>query len=341
VVYFWAPPKPQAIRRMNVSSRTILVTGGAGFIGSHLCDALIAAGHRVRCMDNFATSHRKNVAQLDMNAAFALLEGDIRSYADCERAVSGVEVVLHLAALGSVPRSISEPLRSHETNLTGFLNMLEAARLAGVQRFVYASSSSVYGDSPRLPKVEEETGRPLSPYAVTKATNETYATLYTRLHGIHTVGLRFFNVFGERQDPEGPYAAAIPRFIKAFLNHRPPLIHGDGLQTRDFTYVGNAVHAVMCAMDTQDPRAKGEVFNVAYGARTTLLELVDDLRTALSAIDPAIAAVPVEHVPERVGDIRDSLADITKARDLLSYKPVSDLRAGLERAVPWYVANWG
>ncbi len=326
---------------MNDNPSTILVTGGAGFIGSHLCDALIAAGHRVRCMDNFATSHRRNLIQLEDNAAFTLLEGDVRSYADCERAVADVDVVLHLAALGSVPRSISEPLRSHETNLTGFLNMLEASRLSGVQRFVYASSSSVYGDSPRLPKVEEDTGRPLSPYAVTKATNETYAGLYTRLHGLNTIGLRFFNVFGERQDPEGPYAAAIPRFIKAFLHHRPPLIHGDGLQTRDFTYVGNAVHAVMCAMNTPDPRAKGEVFNVAYGARTTLLELVDNLRTALSAIDPAIAAIPVEHVPERVGDIRDSLADITKARALLSYAPAYDLRGGLERAVPWYVANWG
>jgi UDP-N-acetylglucosamine 4-epimerase len=292
-------------------------------------------------MDNFATGHRSNLLQFDGVPAFTLFEGDIRSYTDCERAVSGIDVVLHLAALGSVPRSISEPLRSHETNLTGFLNMLEAARLAGAQRFVYASSSSVYGDSPRLPKVEDETGRPLSPYAVTKATNETYAMLYTRLHGMHTIGLRFFNVFGERQDPEGPYAAAIPRFIKAFLHHRPPLIHGDGLQTRDFTYVGNAVHAVMCAMNASDTRAMGEVFNVAYGARTTLVELVDNLRTALSAIDPAIAAVPVEHVPERVGDIRDSLADITKARDLLSYAPAYDLRGGLERAVPWYVANWG
>lgn len=326
---------------MQGPSRVVLVTGGAGFIGSHLCDALIAAGHQVRCLDNFATSHRRNLAQLEDHPSFTLMEGDIRSFADCERAVAGVEVVLHLAALGSVPRSIAEPLRSHETNLTGFLNMLEAARLAQVKRFVYASSSSVYGDSKRLPKVEEEVGRPVSPYAVTKAANETYARLYAQLHGMHTIGLRFFNVFGERQDPEGPYAAAIPRFIKAFLQHRSPQIHGDGLQSRDFTYVGNAVQAVMRAMEATNERSRGEVFNVAYGARTTLLELVEALRSALALSDPAIAQVPLEHVPERVGDIRDSLADISKARALLGFAPAFDLQQGLERAVPWYVANWG
>ena len=320
--------------------RPILVTGGSGFIGSHLCDALIAAGHTVRCLDNFATSKRSNLAHLVGMDRFQLMEGDIRDPEDCRAAVDGVEVVLHLAALGSVPRSIAEPLNSHATNLTGFLNMLEAARLAGVKRFVYASSSSVYGDSKELPKREEHVGRPLSPYAVTKATNETYARLYTRLHGMHTIGLRFFNVFGERQDPEGPYAAAIPKFIKAFLGHSAPQLHGDGLQSRDFTYVGNAVQAVLCAMVTDKPGAKGEVFNVAFGARTTLLELVDHLRTELARVDPAIAAIPVQHVPERVGDIRDSLADISKARALLGYAPAFDLQQGMQRAVPWYVAHW-
>lgn len=320
--------------------RPILVTGGSGFIGSHLCDALIAAGHAVRCMDNFATSKRSNVAHLAGHPRFELLEGDIRQVDDCRTAVKGVAVVLHLAALGSVPRSIAEPLNSHATNLTGFLNVLEAARLEGVGRFVYASSSSVYGDSKELPKREEHTGKPLSPYAVTKAGNETYAQLYTRLYGLSTIGLRFFNVFGERQDPDGPYAAAIPKFIKAFLRHNSPQLHGDGLQSRDFTYVGNAVQAVMAAMNATDPRAVGAVFNVAYGARTTLLELVDILREELARIDPAIAEVGNEHIPERPGDIRDSLADITRAREWLGFQSETDLRAGLARAVPWYAAQW-
>ena len=320
--------------------RPILVTGGSGFIGSHLCDALIAAGYAVRCMDNFATSKRSNVAHLEGHPRFELLEGDIRQVDDCLTAVKGVAVVLHLAALGSVPRSIAEPLNSHATNLTGFLNVLEASRLEGVERFVYASSSSVYGDSEELPKREGNTGRPLSPYAVTKAGNETYAQLYTRLYGFSTIGLRFFNVFGERQDPDGPYAAAIPKFIKAFLSHTSPQVHGDGLQSRDFTYVANAVQAVMAAMNAADPRAVGSVFNVAFGARTTLLELIDQLRNELARIDPAIAEVSTVHVPERAGDIRDSLADIGHARELLGYEPAVDLRSGLQRAVPWYAAHW-
>lgn len=320
--------------------RHILVTGGAGFIGSHVCDALLAEGHTVRCMDNLATSRQRNIAHLEGLPGFEFVESDIRSAADCVEAVEGAEAVVHLAALGSVPRSIRDPLASHATNLTGFLNMLEAARSEGVTRFVYASSSSVYGDSRELPKREANIGRPLSPYAVTKVTNEVYAQLYTRLHGFYTIGLRFFNVFGERQDPEGPYAAAIPKFIRSLLQHQPPRIHGDGLQSRDFTYVGNVARVIVQALEARDPRCVGEVFNVAYGARTTLLELVDALRTELAAIDPAIADVGVEHVGERAGDIRDSLADIHKAQEMLGYSPVIDLRAGLRRAIPWYVKNW-
>lgn len=292
-------------------------------------------------MDNFATSKRENIAHLESAKGFTFVEGDIRSAADCAQAMKGVDRVIHLAALGSVPRSIADPPASHHTNLTGFLNVLDAARSAGVKRFVYASSSSVYGDSKELPKREEHIGMPLSPYAVTKAGNESYGRLYAMLYGMSTIGLRFFNVFGERQDPEGPYAAAIPKFIRSFLAHTPPQVHGDGLQSRDFTYVGNAVQAVIRAVDATDTRCIGEVFNIAYGARTELLDLVSALRNELARIDPAIAEVGVQHVPERAGDIRDSLADISKARALMGYAPEFDLQAGLQRAVPWYVEHWG
>lgn len=316
----------------------ILVTGGAGFIGSHLCDALMAAGRPVRCFDSLVTGKRANIAHLEGRPGFTFIEGDIRSMADLRAALDGVRDVAHLAALGSVPRSIATPLESEASNLAGFLGLLEVARAAGVRRIVYASSSSVYGDSPVLPKKEGTEGRPLSPYAVTKSMDEAYANLYHRMHGTEVVGLRFFNVFGERQDPEGPYAAAIPKFIRAFLRHEPPRIHGDGLQTRDFTYVGNAVDAVRCALDAP-PAVAGEVFNIAYGASCDLLTLVDRLRERLAVGDPAVASVGVEHVPERPGDVRASLADITKARDLLGYAPRYSLADGLDRAVPWYAAH--
>ncbi len=318
----------------------ILVTGGAGFIGSHVCETLLAQGHAVRCMDNFATSKRGNIASFLARPDFELFEGDIRSTEDCERAMDGVSAVVHLAALGSVPRSIADPLATHAANLTGMLQVLDAARVAGVKRFVYASSSSVYGDSKELPKHEERVGLPLSPYAITKAANETYARLYASLYGMETIGLRFFNVFGERQDPEGPYAAAIPKFIRAFLRHERPQLHGDGLQSRDFTYVANAVQAVTAALGSSNTRVYGEVFNVAFGARTTLVELVDVLRNELARIDPAVAQVQVDHVAARQGDVRDSLADIGKARELLGFEPMIDLQAGLERAVPWYAEHW-
>lgn len=327
---------------MPDKSEHILVTGGSGFIGSHVCDALIAQGYRVRCMDNFATSRPENVEHLLSNDQFELFEGDIRSLADCEKGVIDIDHVIHLAALGSVPRSIAAPIPSHDTNLTGFLNVLESARKAkSVKRFVYASSSSVYGDSKELPKKELNIGRPLSPYAVTKAGNEHYGKLFFQLYGFPTVGLRFFNVFGERQDPEGPYAAAIPKFIRSFLRHEEPTVHGDGHQSRDFTYVGNAVQAVLKAMQATDGRCEGEVFNVAYGSRVDLMELIDTLRSELAKIDPAISKIGIKHVEERPGDIRDSLADISKAREMIGFEPEFDLQKGLERAVPWYVKNWG
>jgi UDP-N-acetylglucosamine/UDP-N-acetylgalactosamine 4-epimerase len=250
-----------------------------------------------------------------------------------------MSAIVHLAALGSVPRSIADPLASEAVNLAGFLRVLEGMRHAGVTRLVYASSSSVYGDSPDLPKREGQEGRPLSPYAVTKVMDEVYAGLYHRLYGIEAIGLRFFNVFGERQDPEGPYAAAIPRFIHALLGHRSPVLHGDGRQTRDFTYVGNAVDAVMCALRSTHPAAAGGVFNIAYGASCDLLTLVDLLRVRLARIDPVVAAVGVEHGSERPGDVRASLADISKARDVLGYRPSTGLEEGLDRAVTWYAAH--
>lgn len=322
-----------------MGDRVILVTGGAGFIGSHVCDALVTEGAHVRCFDNLATGKRANITQLESAPGFTFIQGDIRSLVDLEAAVAGVSAIVHLAALGSVPRSIADPLSSEAANLAGFLNLLEAARCIGVKRIVYASSSSVYGDSTELPKREGTEGRPLSPYAVTKAMDEAYAHLYHRMHGLELVGLRFFNVFGERQDPEGPYAAAIPKFIRALLKHQAPVVHGDGGQTRDFTYVGNAVHAVQCALNAREA-AFGEVFNVAFGDRCDLLALIAHLRTQLSRIDPAIAGIGVEHIPERPGDVRDSLADVTKAKALLGYVPKCDLASGLERAVPWYAGHW-
>ncbi len=324
---------------MPVPLPTILVTGGAGFIGSHVCDALVAQGSSVRCFDNLATSKRANLAQLEGRPSFAFVQGDLRSPADLQQAMQGVDAIVHLAALGSVPRSIADPLSTEAVNLAGFVNLLEAARAAGVQRIVYASSSSVYGDSTDLPKREGTEGRALSPYAVTKAMDEAYAYLYHRMHGMELVGLRFFNVFGERQDPEGPYAAAIPKFIRALLKHETPVVNGDGGQTRDFTYVGNAVLAVQCAL-TAGPDAVGQAFNIAYGERCDLLSLVGHLREHLSRIDPDIAGIGVQHAPERPGDVRDSLADITKARRMLGFAPAFDLNAGLDRAVPWYAQHW-
>lgn len=317
----------------------ILVTGGAGFIGSHLCDALMAAGHGVRCFDSLVTSSRANIAALEGRPGFTFVQGDIRSAEDVRAALDGVRDVVHLAALGSVPRSIADPLASEAANLAGFLGLLEEARRTGVRRIVYASSSSVYGDSAALPKREGAEGRPLSPYAVTKSMDETYAGLYHCLHGLDVIGLRFFNVFGERQDPEGPYAAAIPRFIQAFLRHERPRIHGDGRQTRDFTYVGNAVEAVRCALAATGPAAVGDVFNIAYGGSCDLLSLVDQLRERLAPLDPVIADIGVEHAPERPGDVRASLADIGKARTVLGFSPRFSLAQGLDRTVAWYAAR--
>jgi len=317
----------------------ILITGGAGFIGSNLVEHFLGQGHQVVVLDNFATGHRHNIAQHESNPNFELIEGDIRNNADCEKAVAGVDYVLHQAALGSVPRSINDPQTSNEVNVSGFLNMLVAARDAGVKRFIYAASSSTYGDSESLPKVEDVIGKPLSPYAITKYVNELYADIFSKTYGLETIGLRYFNVFGRRQDPNGAYAAVIPKFVIQFMNHESPTINGAGDYSRDFTYIDNVIQMNERAMLTDNPEAINTVYNTAVGDRTTLNELVGYLKEFLSAYDPKIAEVEVIHGPNRQGDIPHSLASVDKARRLLGYEPTHVIREGLQEAVKWYWEN--
>ncbi|CDN32802.1 UDP-glucose 4-epimerase [Mucinivorans hirudinis] len=317
----------------------VLVTGGAGFIGSNLCETLLGKGFGVVCLDNFSTGHRYNVEQFLLNPNFTLIEGDIRDLETCSNAVAGVDYVLHEAALGSVPRSIKDPITSNDVNVGGFLNMLVAARDAGVKRFVYAASSSTYGDSKSLPKVEEVIGRPLSPYAITKYVNELYADVFSRTYGMECIGLRYFNVFGRRQDPNGAYAAVIPLFVKKFINHESPVINGDGEYSRDFTYVDNVVQMNLLAITTDNKEAVNQVYNTAFGERTTLNQLVGYIKEFLSEFDPQIAKVEVLHGPNRAGDIPHSLANVDKARNLLGYAPGFSMRDGLREAVEWYWNN--
>jgi len=317
----------------------ILITGGAGFIGSNLCEHFLSKGYRVTCLDNFATGHGYNIEHLFANPNFELIEGDIRNLEDCQKAVQGATYVLHQAALGSVPRSIKDPITSNETNVTGFLNMLVASRDAGVKRFVYAASSSTYGDSESLPKVEEKIGKPLSPYAITKYVNELYADIFSKTYGIETIGLRYFNVFGRKQDPNGAYAAVIPLFVKQFINHESPVINGDGNYSRDFTYIDNVIQMNELAMTTDNPEAVNTVYNTAFGDRTTLNDLVGYLKEFLSEYDSEIAKVEPIHGPNRIGDIPHSLASIDKAKKLLNYHPKYSMREGLQQAVKWYWEN--
>lgn len=317
--------------------RKILVTGGAGFIGSNLCEALLECGDTVVCLDNFSTGYRKNIEPFFANPRFSLIEGDIRDPESCRKAVEGMDYVLHEAALGSVPRSIKDPVTTNEVNVGGFLNMLVAARDAGVKRFIYAASSSTYGDSEKLPKVEEVIGRPLSPYAVTKYVNELYADVFARTYGMETIGLRYFNVFGRRQDPDGAYAAVIPLFVKKFIAHEPPVINGDGEYSRDFTYIANVVRMNLLALAAAEgSEAVNQVYNTAFGERTTINQLAENLKEFLSAHDPRIAEVEVLHGPVRAGDIPHSLASVDKARRLLGYVPEYSMREGLREAVEWY-----
>lgn len=321
------------------TTKKILITGGAGFIGSNLTEYFLGKGYQVRVLDNFATGHRHNIAQHDGNPAFELQEGDIRNVEDCAKAVAGVDYVLHQAALGSVPRSIKDPQTSNEVNVTGFLNMLVAARDAGVKRFVYAASSSTYGDSEALPKVEDQIGRPLSPYAITKYVNELYADVFCRTYGMECIGLRYFNVFGRRQDPNGAYAAVIPKFVMQLMRHESPVINGAGDYSRDFTYIDNVIQMNELAMLTQDVAAVNTVYNTAVGDRTTLMELVGYLKEFLSAYDAEIANVKIVHGPNRQGDIPHSLALVKRARERLGYEPSHKIKDGLREAVEWYWGN--
>lgn len=316
----------------------ILITGGAGFIGSNLVEHFLGKDYKVTCLDNFATGHEHNIAPFRSHDNFRFIEGDIRDLATCHEAVKGVDYILHQAALGSVPRSIKDPLTSNEVNVNGFLNMLWAAKEAGVKRFIYAASSSTYGDSEALPKVEDVIGKPLSPYAITKYVNELYAEIFSNTYGIETIGLRYFNVFGRRQDPNGAYAAVIPLFVKQLMNHESPVINGAGDFSRDFTYIDNVIQMNELAMLTENPKAINTVFNTAVGDRTNLNELVEYLKTFLSKYDPKIADVEVIHGPERQGDIPHSLASVDKAKELLGYEPTHEIEEGLKEAVEWY---WG
>lgn len=318
------------------TTATVLVTGGAGFIGSNLCEELLNKGYRVTCLDNFATGHIHNIIELSNNERFKLIVGDIRNYDDCIKAIDGVDYILHQAALGSVPRSIKDPITSNEVNVSGFLNMLHAAKECGVKRFVYAASSSTYGDSESLPKVEEVIGKPLSPYAITKYVNELYADVFSKTYGIECVGLRYFNVFGRRQDPNGAYAAVIPLFVKQLIEHKSPTINGDGEYSRDFTYIKNVIQMNLLAMTTEDTKALNTVYNVAYGERTTLNQLFVHLRELLSQYDSKIATIEPSYGPNRAGDIPHSLASIDKARNLLGYSPKYSIKQGLEEAIEWY-----
>lgn len=317
----------------------ILITGGAGFIGSNLVEHFLGKGHQVVVLDNFATGHRHNLEQHSGNTVFTLIEGDIRNNSDCQKAVEGADYVLHQAALGSVPRSIKDPQTSNEVNVTGFLNMLVAARDAGVKRFIYAASSSTYGDSENLPKVEDIIGNPLSPYAITKYVNELYADIFSKTYGLETIGLRYFNVFGRRQDPNGAYAAVIPLFVKKFMNHESPVINGTGDYSRDFTYIDNVIQMNERAMTTDNVNAVNTVYNTAVGDRTTLNQLVGYLKEFLTEYDAEIAQVEIVHGPNRQGDIPHSLASIDKARQLLGYEPTHVIREGLQEAVKWYWDN--
>lgn len=317
----------------------ILITGGAGFIGSNLCDHFISRGDEVTVLDNFATGFKHNIEHLFKHPNFILMEGDIRDFESCEKACAGKDYVLHQAALGSVPRSIKDPITSNEVNVGGFLNMLVASRNAKVKRFIYAASSSTYGDSAALPKVEDVIGKPLSPYAITKYVNELYADVFSKTYGLECIGLRYFNVFGRRQTPNGAYAAVIPKFVIQLMNHESPVINGSGNYSRDFTYIDNVIQMNEKAMLTTNPEALNTVYNTAVGDRTTLNDLVKYLKEYLSEFDSAIKNIATIHGPERAGDIPHSLASIEKAKQLLAYEPTHNIQQGLKEAVSWYWEN--
>ena len=319
--------------------RKILVTGGAGFIGSNLCEELVKKGNYVVCLDNFSTGHIENIQGLLDNNRFKLIEGDIRNLDTCLKAVNGVDVVFHEAALGSIPRSIDDPITTNAVNISGFLNMLVAAKNAKIDRFIFAASSSAYGDNETIPKVEDTIGKPLSPYALTKYVNELYAHVFSITYGLKYIGIRYFNVFGRRQDPNSAYAAVIPLFIKKLLKHEQPIINGDGSNSRDFTYIDNIIHINMLALETLSPKAFNQIYNGAGGENTSVLELEQLITKNLSAYDNCIDCIVPIFGPNRIGDIKHSKASISKARELLGYTPVCTFEDGLKKTIYWYLTN--
>tara|TARA_B100000900_G_C20515534_1_gene689880 strand:- start:75 stop:1058 length:984 start_codon:yes stop_codon:yes gene_type:complete len=323
----------------NFSKKNVLVTGGAGFIGSNLCEELLLLDNKVVCLDNFATGKRDNIIEFLDDPNFTLIEGDIRNLEVCLKATKDVDYVLHQAALGSVPRSIKDPITSNEVNVSGFLNMLVASRDNGVKRFVFAASSSTYGDSESMPKVEDIIGKPLSPYAITKYVNELYANIFSKSYGLETIGLRYFNVFGRKQDPNGAYAAVIPKFVNQLMKGESPVINGDGSYSRDFTYIDNVIQANLLSLITKNKKAINTVYNVAYGDRNTLNDLIRFLKEYLSEFDSNISKIKVIYGPIRKGDIPHSHASVTKAIENLNYNPQHSLKQGLKEAVKWYWEN--
>lgn len=319
--------------------RKILVTGGAGFIGSNLCEELVKKGNYVVCLDNFSTGHIENIQGLLDNNRFKLIEGDIRNLDTCLKAVNGVDVVFHEAALGSIPRSIDDPITTNAVNISGFLNMLVAAKNAKIDRFIFAASSSAYGDNETIPKVEDTIGKPLSPYALTKYVDELYAHVFSITYGLKYIGIRYFNVFGRRQDPNSAYAAVIPLFIKKILKHEQPIINGDGSNSRDFTYIDNIIHINMLALDTLSPKAFNQIYNGAGGENTSVLELEQLITKNLSVYDNCIDCIVPIFGPNRIGDVKHSKASISKARELLGYTPVCTFEDGLKKTIYWYLTN--
>lgn len=334
----------QLLQDLPKAPKTWLITGVAGFIGSNLLETLLKLDQKVVGLDNFATGHQHNLDEVQGEVSpeqwsrFSFIQGDIRQLADCQKACAGVDYVLHQAALGSVPRSLNDPIATNETNINGFLNMLVAARDAKVASFTYAASSSTYGDHPGLPKVEEVIGKPLSPYAVTKFVNELYADVFAKSYGFNTIGLRYFNVFGKRQDPEGAYAAVIPKWSAAMIKSEDVFINGDGETSRDFCFIENTVQANLLAATTEQPEAVNQVYNVALGDRISLNELFHVIKQALAQNGTVYAGEP-QYRDFRAGDVRHSQADVSKATDLLGYQPAHKITEGIEDAMPWYIEN--
>lgn len=323
----------------RLKNKKILVTGGAGFIGSNLCEYLLNSAAVVTCLDNLSTGYKENIIPFLDNKKFTFVEGDIRDIKTCQSACVDIDYVLHQAALGSVPRSINDPAKTNEVNISGFLNMLIAAKDNDIERFIYAASSSTYGDSKHLPKIEDNIGVPLSPYAITKYVNELYAENFKKLYDLDSIGLRYFNVFGRRQDPDGPYSAVIPKFVKSLINHESPRVNGDGSYSRDFTYVDNVINMNVLALTTSNKLALNNIYNTAVGDRTTLLQLVMYLKKYLVRYDQNIAHIEILHGPQRKGDIPHSMASIQKAKELLNYKPLFDVELGIKNSVDWYFNN--